>query len=172
MIIADIVRSHVKSLFDLPSMAKESHLQLRTLLDGVCKHLRALKALERPVDSWDDLGISSSFQIGPQEGITTKKEWETSRSDSSVPNFKQLKDFLLQRCLVLNVIASKSINSLSKSSNTISIDDKHIFFQNSKRMVTNTATANLSCNRCKEKITFSISVNRLKGYLWTKDLKS
>lgn len=105
-----IVQGHVKALFVLPSMTKENHSQLRILLDGVCKHLRALKALERPTDSWDDLIV---HLITSKLDSITKKEWETSRLDSLVPTFKQLKDFLLQRCLALEAIASKSVNATS-----------------------------------------------------------
>lgn len=51
-------------------MHKENYSQLRALLDDVCKYLRALKALERPVDLWDDLVI---HLILSKLDITTKK---------------------------------------------------------------------------------------------------
>lgn len=89
-----IVQSHIRSIFELPTLSKENHTQLRSLLDGVCKHLRALKAFERPVDSWDDLVI---HLIVSKLDTNTKRAWETSRSDSSIPTFKQLKEFLFQR---------------------------------------------------------------------------
>jgi len=66
-----IVQGHVRAMFELPPMHKENHSQLRALLDGVCKHLRTLKALERPVDSWDDLVI---HLILSKLDTTTKKE--------------------------------------------------------------------------------------------------
>lgn len=34
-----IVQGHIKSFFELPSMLKENHTQLRALLNSVCKHL-------------------------------------------------------------------------------------------------------------------------------------
>lgn len=86
-----IVEGHVRSLFNLPTMTRENHVQLCALLDGVCKHLRAFKALERPVDSWADLVI---HLVLSKLDMTTKKEWETSRLDSSIPDFKHLKEFL------------------------------------------------------------------------------
>lgn len=45
-----IVQEHIKLLFNLQPMIKENHVQLRNLLDDVCKHLCALRALERPVE--------------------------------------------------------------------------------------------------------------------------
>ncbi|GAB1860475.1 hypothetical protein CAJAP_01554 [Camponotus japonicus] len=134
-----IVQGHIKSFFELPSMLKENHTELHALLDGVCKHLRALKALERPVDAWDDLVI---HLVISKLDMTTKKEWETSRTDSSIPTFKQLKDFLLQRCLALEAIASKSTTSIGAGNNVTS--------HKSKRTVANATTANLACECCKE----------------------
>lgn len=116
-----IVQDHIKSFFELSSMPKENHTQLRVLLDGVCKHLRALKALERPDDAWNDLVI---HLVISKLDMTIKKEWETSRTDSSIPTFKQLKDFLLQRCLALEAIASKSTISISAGNNVASHKSK------------------------------------------------
>ncbi|XP_011858081.1 PREDICTED: uncharacterized protein LOC105555666 [Vollenhovia emeryi] len=125
-----IVYSHIKSLFELPVMSKENHTQMRALLDGIGKHLRALKAMDRPVDTWDDLII---HLIQSKLDIVTKREWETSRSGSTIPTLKELKEFLLQRCLALESITSKSDNTS----------------QRSKRAVTNAVTANLCCEHCK-----------------------
>ncbi|XP_067216970.1 uncharacterized protein [Linepithema humile] len=134
-----IVQGHIKSLFDLPVMSKENHSQLRVLLDGVCKHLRALRALERLVEKWDDLII---YLVTSKLDAATKKEWEISRSDSSIPTFKQLKDFLLQRCLALEAIVSKSTST--------SLTGNNVALPKTKRTVTNAATANLACECCKE----------------------
>jgi len=41
-------------MFEIPIITKENHLLLRHLLD-VLKYLRALKALRRLTDYWDDL---------------------------------------------------------------------------------------------------------------------
>lgn len=43
-----IINSHVQALFDIPPMSKE--LSVRALLDNVQKRLRALKALEQPIE--------------------------------------------------------------------------------------------------------------------------
>jgi len=52
-----IIQKHVRALFEIPVMIKENHLSLRRLLDTVLKHLRALKALKRPTEHWDDLMV-------------------------------------------------------------------------------------------------------------------
>lgn len=40
-----IVQSHIRALFDLPTIAKESSTQLRSLVDAALRHTRALHAL-------------------------------------------------------------------------------------------------------------------------------
>ncbi|KAJ8944541.1 hypothetical protein NQ318_009704 [Aromia moschata] len=52
-----LVNNHVKALFNLPAVSKESHVFLRSLLDKLNNHLRALRVLEQPVDKWDVLII-------------------------------------------------------------------------------------------------------------------
>ncbi|XP_067214200.1 uncharacterized protein [Linepithema humile] len=50
-------RHHVRALFELPQIHKESAGALRTLSDELCKNLRALKNLGEPVESWNTLLI-------------------------------------------------------------------------------------------------------------------
>lgn len=52
-------------------MAKENHILLRRILDSVLKHLRALKALKRPTEHWDDLIVHF---------ITSHLDQKTSRA--------------------------------------------------------------------------------------------
>ncbi|XP_018375582.1 PREDICTED: uncharacterized protein LOC108769219 [Trachymyrmex cornetzi] len=134
------VEDHVRQLVELPHITRENHVQLRTLLSNALKHLRALKALERPVDTWDDLIIHLiSSKLDP----VTKREWETSRTDNSIPTFKQLKDFLLQRCSALEAIASKTTGAVSSI-------DTNTLNQKPKRAVNYAASTNVICECCKE----------------------
>nr|XP_022905464.1 uncharacterized protein LOC111417425 [Onthophagus taurus] len=52
-----IIQNHVASLFEIPSLQKESHGKLRQLLDTLNKNLRALESLGQPVHTWDVLII-------------------------------------------------------------------------------------------------------------------
>lgn len=47
-----IVHYHVQALFDLPTISKESCVNLRKLIDDVQQHLCALTKLEQPVHAW------------------------------------------------------------------------------------------------------------------------
>ena len=90
------MQGHVRAIFDLRPLHKENHKELRELLDGVLKHLCALKALKRPTESWDDLIIHII----------------TSKPASNLPTLKALTKFLQQRIQVLKVIANKNDNKL------------------------------------------------------------
>lgn len=50
-----IVQKHIKAIFYLPAISKENYSSLRSLIDGVLKHKRALKVLDRSMGEWDDL---------------------------------------------------------------------------------------------------------------------
>lgn len=79
-----IVHTHIKAMFDIAPIHKENTV-LRNLLDNVLKHFRALKALQRPIDSWDNMMIH--LVLTKLDSVTVK-EWETSQSDADIPTFK------------------------------------------------------------------------------------
>lgn len=47
-----IINGHVKEIFDIPQMRSENSHQLKVIIDGVTKHLQALKSLGRPLYNW------------------------------------------------------------------------------------------------------------------------
>ncbi|XP_071642775.1 uncharacterized protein [Temnothorax longispinosus] len=93
-----IIQKHIRALFSQPSMVKENHQSLRKLLDNVMKHIRALKALKRPTEQWDDLMI---YLVTSRLDAATSKEWETSIKKGVIPKFSELTEFLAQRCRAL-----------------------------------------------------------------------
>nr|XP_029725065.1 uncharacterized protein LOC115265012 [Aedes albopictus] len=67
------IRCHIKSLFEIPSMRKESPEELLNLVDRFEQHLAVLKRLGEDTDSWDSLLICQlSVRLDP----CTLKEWE------------------------------------------------------------------------------------------------
>ncbi|XP_031339598.1 uncharacterized protein LOC116168083 [Photinus pyralis] len=52
-----LIQNHVKALFNVEKLQVESSSGLRKLVDSVAKHLRALKTLNEPVETWDTLVI-------------------------------------------------------------------------------------------------------------------
>ncbi|XP_071576231.1 uncharacterized protein [Temnothorax nylanderi] len=66
-----IIQKHIRALFNQPAMVKENYQALRKLLDNVIKHIRALKALKRPTEQWDDLMI---YLVTSRLDAATSKE--------------------------------------------------------------------------------------------------
>ncbi|XP_043471057.1 uncharacterized protein LOC122504184 [Leptopilina heterotoma] len=106
-----IIRTHVDALLEYPKLIKESAQELRKLLDLVQIHLRALKSLNEPVDSWDTLII---HLITLKLDRNTHKEWEESIVGSDMPKMKKFLLFLEQRCQILQ-IASINLNMHSNN---------------------------------------------------------
>lgn len=100
-----IIYNHVKALFDMQSLNKESHIGLRQILDSVNKHLRALESLKEPVDKWDTLLI---FLLCSKLDNTTRREWEIVADSLVSPTMKNFTDFMTKRCNLLQTISLKN----------------------------------------------------------------
>ncbi|KAM3967335.1 uncharacterized protein ACR2FA_011675 [Aphomia sociella] len=68
-----LVHNHVKALFTIQKLSKESPHSLRRLIDIILRNLRALKILGEPTEYWDTLII---FIITSKLDETTEREWE------------------------------------------------------------------------------------------------
>lgn len=111
-----IIQKHIKALFELQSISKENHTGLRHLVDGVLKHLRALKAIGRPTQAWDDLII---YLITGKLDHTTNKEWENSITEADILTTQHLIDFLEHRCHMLEAI-NRKVQPVSQSQAKVS----------------------------------------------------
>lgn len=115
-----LIKKHIQSLFDLPTVEKESSSCLRKLVDSTTTNLRILKKLGQPIEHWDALIIhfvSSKFDQ------TTRKEWESSpcvRNKDSNATVLDLTEFLQTRCAILESLESHSGKLKSESSSTVS----------------------------------------------------
>lgn len=98
-----IIQTHLRALFDAPVIQKETHYLLRGLVDLVTKHVRALKTLGEPVESWDRLII---FFISRKLDINSKKQWEekTVSVFQGNPTLSDFLDFVSSKCRVLESV--------------------------------------------------------------------
>ena len=87
-----IIGSHAKSLMELQPMCKE--FSVRTLLDQVQKHIRALRALGESVDSWDTLLI---LIVKSKLTFQLREKWKDFSSEMKTPTMKQLLELLQRR---------------------------------------------------------------------------
>ncbi|XP_063981076.1 uncharacterized protein LOC135164549 [Diachasmimorpha longicaudata] len=104
-----IIQKHVRALMDLPTIGKESALELRKFIDAMSMHLRALKSLGQPSDTWETLLIHS---FTAKLDRVTHQEWEKSVTGTEKPTMKEFTSFLEKRCQILQVA---SINLDNKS---------------------------------------------------------
>lgn len=89
-----VVNNHVNALFDLPTITKESYVQLRQLIDNILNHLEALKLLSQPREHSDALII---YLIKTKLEYITKREWESESSiqENKTPTFGKMNKFLM-----------------------------------------------------------------------------
>lgn len=72
-----LVHNHVKSLFSMPNINKESPSLIRKLIDTILKNIRALKLLGEPTEYWDTLVI---YLVVTKLDSATEREWERFKS--------------------------------------------------------------------------------------------
>ncbi|CAH1106787.1 unnamed protein product [Psylliodes chrysocephalus] len=113
-----IVDKHVDDLFNIPDVVNESAVQLRRLIDSFKQHLRSLKALGEPTDSWDRLLIQL---IKNKLDKTTRDRWQEvshSQPQRAPPKLSELMEFLVCRCEFLESIEKTKNHSHKLISNS------------------------------------------------------
>jgi len=99
-----IKKRHIQCLFAMPRVDKESAAAIRGLVDYVLKHLRVLKSMNLPTDSWDELVI---HMIEAKLDTTTLRAWEQHAVTAEV-KLATLTDFLERRCQILERIEART----------------------------------------------------------------
>lgn len=132
-----LVHNHVKALFTIQAINKESPALLRKLIDSILKNIRALKMLGEPTEAWDTLII---YIIVSKLDTVTEREWEQHkcyllRGD---PNTKltlnNLILFLKDRADMLEtLIVSHSRSSESKKANAVVVPKVHCHVMNTAK---------------------------------------
>ncbi|XP_048003054.1 uncharacterized protein LOC125239480 [Leguminivora glycinivorella] len=104
-----LINEHIKCLFSIEALSKESDRGLRNLVDAISKNLSALKLLGEPTDSWGTLII----YIGSSKlDSVTARNWEEHRSKLETNNLDDFFDFLRKRATVLETVyAAKTSNT-------------------------------------------------------------
>jgi len=99
-----IKKKHIQCLFTMPRIDKESAVAIRGLVDYVLKHLRVLKSMNLPTDSWDELVI---HMIESKLDTTTLRAWEQHAVIAEV-KLATLTDFLERRCQILERLEART----------------------------------------------------------------
>lgn len=98
-----IIHTHLKAIFDIPLIHKETYTILRHTIDQFQMHLRALEALNEPVNQWDTILI---HLLASKLDWKTRREWEEEIGETfatSKPTLKDLTSFLSNRCQILEM---------------------------------------------------------------------
>lgn len=105
-----IIHSHIRTLFELPSIQKESYEHLRKLIDEVNRITRILTSLKQPVEHWDSLLI---YLISVKLDSNTRRKWESTNLGTSMPTFNAFISFLKNQCVLLETLHSSQTNKVN-----------------------------------------------------------
>lgn len=95
-----LIHTHVKGLFNLPQLLKESSAELRSFVDQISKNLRSLEILGQPTDQWDTLLV---YLVTSKLDTKTMREWE-ERKGNEVPTLEEMKKFLRTKADLLETL--------------------------------------------------------------------
>ncbi|XP_051166617.1 uncharacterized protein LOC127284933 [Leptopilina boulardi] len=133
-----IRRKHVNALLNLPFLSKE--YSIRSFLDYIQKHIRALQALKEPIENWDTLLIGIvSQKLNP----FLREKWEDFSNDSEQPTYQELISFLQRRAQLEDTqVYQKSEKSQS------SVDKKSGSKNSRSQQSCATSVSKSSCTFC------------------------
>ncbi|XP_036142150.1 uncharacterized protein LOC118645380 [Monomorium pharaonis] len=105
-------KKHIECLFSMPTVVKESAKALRDLVDYTSRHLRMLKVLGLPTDTWDDLIV---HMMENRFDVNTLRAWEEETETSKTASLTDMLGFLKRKCQTLERIESRTADKIEKS---------------------------------------------------------
>lgn len=103
------IQSHIRSLLETPKVITATATELQKLLHHVSSHVKALEALQQPINSWDAWLVTL---ICYKLDNTTVGEWQIRQSTKELPKFVELETFLSNRISAYEV---GDFNSVAES---------------------------------------------------------
>jgi hypothetical protein len=122
-----IVQAHIRKILNSPAINKCTAASLRQLSDDVRSNLAALKALNRPVQHWDDILVTI---IPDKLDFHSNREWQ-GKLGNEMPDSKTLLDFLENRYQHVASITASSANQTSQEKSGQNKSSKHQSSSNS-----------------------------------------
>nr|XP_034174768.1 uncharacterized protein LOC117601732 [Osmia lignaria] len=86
-----IVQSHLKVLFELTEVTRDTPANLRSLAEQAQMHVEALATLGQPTTHWDAILV---YLIGKKLDKNTRRGWERTLEIDEMPTFEQLLKFI------------------------------------------------------------------------------
>lgn len=109
-----LINSHIREIFELNSVIRDSAKSLRHFLDTFLKNYRALKTLGEQVDTWDSMLI---YLLISKLDFAAKREWENYCKDKTQPKINDFTIFLTHRCQILENLNVKPATSHNNNNN-------------------------------------------------------
>ncbi|XP_058448845.1 uncharacterized protein LOC131428821 [Malaya genurostris] len=147
-----IIDTHIRGLFKLKKMNKESHIQLRDLIEECCRHVDNLDFMEQKVEGISELMIVNL--LSDALDTETKKQWEATLEYGELPTYKGTVEFLKKRCQILERCVSSETAGLSQQKSVKqSSNSKGSFDKNLAKVhaaATQPETEGYSCHLCNK----------------------
>lgn len=121
-----LLHNHIKSMFDIKGMQRESAYEIRNLLDNLTKHIRALDALQDKTNQRCALVI---FIMSAKLDPITSRAWEKEKVNIENPCLQDFIDFLASRSELLQTI---EFTSRSEGKSSVSGTRSNEFSNNRK----------------------------------------
>ncbi|XP_041980961.1 uncharacterized protein LOC121734417 [Aricia agestis] len=139
-----LINNHLKALFKIDPITKESHKSLRYIIDTVTKNLRALETLGQPIDNWDALII---YMVSTKLDPVSSSKWEEYRNNlSDLPLLSEFIEFLRNRADILEtIVANRNEKYENKNAYQSNKHEQKSFFTSKLKHFNST-----SCPLCKQ----------------------
>ncbi|XP_031329590.1 uncharacterized protein LOC116160515 [Photinus pyralis] len=100
-----LIHHHIKGLFSIETMGKESSIKLRTLVDIFKRNLRSFESLVDPIFQRDAL---LTYLLYSKLDSTTTREYENLNTNSTVPNLSDLIGFIERKASLLETLEHRN----------------------------------------------------------------
>ncbi|XP_047504423.1 uncharacterized protein LOC125049318 [Pieris napi] len=143
-----LINNHIKALFSMDPLFRESHKAIRYLIDTFLKNLRALENLDQPTDKWD---VLICFIICSKLDSVTCRKWEEHKN--TLPNLPSLADMILFLRNRADILETMSANSTERSKPEPKVvrssDNKSAFLpRSSKSFVSSSSSKRKNIHNC------------------------
>lgn len=105
-------KKHIQCLFTMPTIMKESAKALRDLIDYTSRHLRVLRGLGVPIDTWDELIM---HMMETKFDVQTLRAWEEEIESKENARLDDMLEFLKRKCQTLERIESRTADKNERS---------------------------------------------------------
>ncbi|KAF2891795.1 hypothetical protein ILUMI_14378 [Ignelater luminosus] len=103
-----LVYNHIKALFNIEVITKESSAKLRQLIDSIKKNIRALDSL---VNEEDQRNAFLIYLINSKLDPTTTRELENKNDSDKFPSYEELISFMEKKASILETIHQRNQKS-------------------------------------------------------------